>query len=82
MPNNLTNNNYLIKLKKNEVILEFDNKKGKSNIIPINLVNSENQSIEEIKLYPDNTYLIKKLLINNNKTSQNNQSSIQIIKIE
>lgn len=79
LPHNIPHNkNYLVKLKKNEITIDLDNKKGKIDIIPINLVNTENQTIDEIILYPNNTYLIKKLLINKNKT---NQSSIQIIRI-
>ena len=61
-----------------EAIVEFNNKKGKSAINPIRLVDSSNRSIENIELYNGRTYLIEKTLINDNETDTINQSSILI----
>ena len=62
--------------------MEFDNKKGKTSINAINLVNSNNQTIESVQLFNGGTYLIKKTLINDNRSHIINQSSILIIPIE
>ena len=82
LPNSINNNYYTILVNNNEVILEFNNKKGKSNINAINLVNSNNQTIENIQLFNGRTYLIKKTLINDNRSHVINQSSILIMPIE
>ena len=82
LPNSINNNYYTILINKNEVILEFDNKKGKTSINAINLVNSNNQTIESVQLFNGGTYLIKKTLINDNRSHIINQSSILIIPIE
>ncbi len=81
LPEKLNNKSYLIIVKSDEIQLEFDSKKGKSNINPIKMINRENQSLEEIKLYNGNSYLLKKLLIEDNKTKLYNQSSILIQEI-
>ena len=62
-------------------IVEFNNKKGKSVINPIKLIDTSNKSIERIELYNGRTYLIEKTLINDNKTDTINQSSILIRQI-
>ena len=76
LPESINGNHYSVFVKKNEAILEFNNKKGKSNINPINLVDANNKTIENVQLYNGRTYLIKKTLINDN------QSSILIRQIE
>lgn len=82
LPESINDNHYTILVKNNEVILEFNNKKGKSNIDPIKLVNANNKTIDSVQLYNGRTYLIKKTLINDNKTHMTNQSSIEIKQIE
>ena len=71
-------NFYTIIVNDKEAIVEFNNKKGKSAINPIRLVDSSNRSIENIELYNGRTYLIEKTLINDNETDTINQSSILI----
>lgn len=73
---------YSISVNNNEVIVEFDNKKGKSSINPIKLVDANNKTIDNVKLYNGRTYLIKKALISNNQTNTINQSSILIRQVE
>ena len=82
LPESINGNYYTIIVKNNEVIIEFDNKKGKSNIDSIRLVDSNNKTIENVQLYDGRTYLIKKTLINNNETHTINQSSIFIRQVE
>lgn len=82
LPESINGNYYSINVKNNEVVLEFNKKKGKSNINPINLVNANNETIDNLQLYNGRTYLIKKILINDNKTHTINQSSILIRPIE
>ena len=81
LPESINGNYYSILVNNNEVIIEFNNKKGKSNISPIKLVDKNNQSLSGIQLFNGRTYLIKKTLVNNNKTHIINQSSILIMQI-
>ena len=81
LPNSINGNYYSILVHDNEVILEFNNKKGKSNINPINLVDSNNKTMESVQLFSGGTYLIEKRLANNNETGAINQSSIEIRQI-
>ena len=76
LPESINGNHYSLLVNGNEVIVEFNNKKGKSNINPINLVDANNKTIENVQLYNGRTYLIKKTLINDN------QSAILIRQIE
>lgn len=78
MPESIDGNFYTIIVNDKETIVEFNNKKGKSAINPIRLVDSSNRSIENIELYNGRTYLIEKTLINDNETDTINQSSILI----
>lgn len=82
MPDSINGNYYSILIHNDEVILEFNNKKGKSNINPIKLVDSNNKTIDSVQLFNGRTYLIKKTLINNNETHTINQSSIEIKQIQ
>lgn len=82
LPESINDNRYTILVKNNEIILEFNNKKGKSNINPIRLVDANNKTIDSVQLYNGRSYLIKKTLINDNKTHMTNQSSIEIKQIE
>ena len=77
LPDKIENNNYLLTIKTTEIILEYKNKKGKTNINPINLINTNNESLVEIKLYNGVKYKISKELSNNNQENIN-QSSILI----
>ncbi len=81
LPDKIENNSYLITIKTTEIILEYKNKKGKTNINPINIINSNNESLIEIKLYNGCKYKISKELINNSQKNIINQSSILINQI-
>lgn len=78
LPDKIENNSYLLTIKTTEIILEYKNKKGKTNINPINLINTNNESLVEIKLYNGVKYKISKELSNNNQKNIINQSSILI----
>ena len=81
LPNSINENYYSIVVNQQTVIVEFNNKKGKSNINPINLVDNNNKTIDKIQLFNGRTYIIKKILVNDNKTDIINQSYIQITQI-
>ena len=81
LPQTIEGYSYTIFINNNEVILEFNNKKGRSKIQGINLVDMNNQSLERVQLHNGRTYLIKKALINNNESHIFNQSSILIKQI-
>ena len=81
LPNSINENYYSIVVNQQAVIVEFNNKKGKSNINPINLVDNNNKTIDKKQLFNGRTYIIKKILVNDNKTHIINQSSIQITQI-
>ncbi len=81
LPESIEGNFYKIIVTERETIVEFNNKKGKSVINPIKLIDTSNKSIERIELYNGRTYLIEKTLINDNKTDTINQSSILIRQI-
>ena len=74
----IANHSYKITVKSNEVDLEFNNKKGKTQISPIKLVNANNESLDKIELYSGNSYFIEKILVDDNQTKLINQSSILI----
>ena len=74
----ITKHSYKITVKSNEINLEFNNKKGKEQISPIKLVNSNNETLNEIELYSGNSYSIEKVLVDDNQTKLVNQSSILI----
>lgn len=78
LPDKIGNNSYLLTIKTNEIVLEYGNKKGKSNINPINIINPNNESLVEIKLYNGAKYKITKELANNEPKNIINQSSILI----
>jgi len=75
LPTNISGNSYVIIVKSNHIILEFNNKKGKSAIFPINLVNFNMERIKEIKLYSGEDYKIKK------SSDENNINVIQIYRV-
>ena len=81
LPESIEGNFYKIIVTERETIVEFNNKKGKSVINPIKLIDTSNKSIERIELYNGRTYLIEKALVNDNKTNTINQSSILIRQI-
>ena len=81
LPESIEGNFYKIIVTERETIVEFNNKKGKTVINPIKLIDTSNKSIERIELYNGRTYLIEKTLINDNKTDTINQSSILIRQI-
>lgn len=80
LPNKIKNDSYLITIKGNEIILEYNNKKGKVKIIPINIVNQNNENLNEIKLYNGAKYKISKELTTNKKYNTT-QSSILIQRV-
>ena len=81
LPESIEGNFYKIIVTERETIVEFNNKKGKSVINPIKLIDTSNKSIKRIELYNGRTYLIEKTLVNDNKTVTINQSSILIRQI-
>ena len=81
LPESIEGNFYKIIVTERETIVEFNNKKGKSVINPIKLIDTSNKSIERIELYNGRTYLIEKTLNNDNKRNTINQSSILIRQI-
>ena len=81
LPESIEGNFYKIIVTERETIVEFNNKKGKTVINPIKLIDTSNKSIERIELYNGRTYLIEKTLVNDNKTNTINQSSILIRQI-
>ena len=82
LPESINENHYSIIVKNHEIIIEFNNKKGRSQINPINLVDANNKTMDSVQLFKGRTYLIEKRLINDNKTHIINQSSIEIKQIE
>lgn len=78
LPNSINNQHYSILVNNNEIIIEFNNKKGNSKINPIKMVDSNNNTINGKQLFKGNSYIIKKTLVNNNQTHLINQSSILI----
>ncbi len=82
LPESINENHYSIIVKNNEITVEFNNKKGKSQINPINLVDANNKTMDSVQLFKGRTYLIEKRSINDNKTHIINQSSIEIRQIE
>lgn len=82
MPNSMNGKYYTILIYGNEAVLEFNNKKGKSNINPIKLVDGNNKTIESVQMFSGRNYLIEKRLVNNNETNTINQSSIEIKQIQ
>ena len=82
LPESINENHYSLIVKNNEIIIEFNNKKGRSQINPINLVDANNKTMDSVQLFKGRNYLIEKRLINDNKTHIINQSSIEIKQIE
>ena len=80
LPTKIENYSYLLTIKKNEITIEYNNKKGKVKIIPINIVNQNNENLNEIKLYNGAKYKISKELTTNKKYNTT-QSSILIQRI-
>ena len=78
LPQSLNGHYYTILINEKEVILEFNNKKGKCQIEPINLVDSNNRTLSKVQLYSGGSYILKKTLASNNESHVNNQSSILI----
>ncbi|WP_225370776.1 hypothetical protein [Methanobrevibacter arboriphilus] len=68
IPDNISGKDFRITINYDEVVLELENKKADSALIPIRIVNVNLDPIEEVKIYPGNSYKIKKSLDNNNLT--------------
>lgn len=81
LPQSMDGTHYSILVNNHEAIIEFNNKKGKSNINPIRLVDNNNHTLDSVQLYNGRTYLIEKIVVNDNKTHIINQSSIKIKQI-
>ena len=82
LPESVDGKFYKVIVNERETIVEFNDKKGKSAINPIKLVDSSNRSIENMELYNGRAYLIEKRLVNDNETGTINQSSILIRQVE
>ena len=82
LPESVDGKFYKVIVNERETIVEFNDKKGKSPINPIKLVDSSNKSIENMELYNGRAYLIEKRLVNDNETDRINQSSILIRQVE
>ena len=82
LPESVDGKFYKVIVNERETIVEFNDKKGKSPINPIKLVDSSNKSIENMELYNGRAYLIEKRLVNDNNTGTINQSSILIRQVE
>lgn len=81
LPETVGKYNYILTIKKNEVILEYNDKKGNIKINPINLIDQNNESLNEKRLFNGGNYKITKKLLNSNETVIN-QSSIMIQRIK
>jgi hypothetical protein len=68
LPKNISSVGYYILVKKTEIIISFRSKKGETVIKPIKLANSKGKIINELSLYPGETYKIKKSLNEDNIT--------------
>ncbi|MDR0913527.1 MAG: hypothetical protein LBM96_13170 [Methanobrevibacter sp.] len=75
LPEQIANNSYSIKINSDCIILETKNKKGMSMIFPINLVDSNNHTINERIIYSGEKYIFKKV------KNENNLDSIYIYNI-
>jgi hypothetical protein len=68
IPNNISGKSFLIIVQKNEVVLFVGTKKAESTIFPIRLSSNGENSVEEIRLYPSESYIVKKIIDTNNLT--------------
>lgn len=68
LPKNISNRSFSITINQNEVIIGFGNRKGESTIFPARLANTNKDIVNEIKLYPGESYKIQKSLDNDNLT--------------
>lgn len=68
LPKNIFNKSFSITISQNKVLIEFGNRKGESVIFPVRLANINKDIVNEIKLYPDESYKIQKSLDNDNLT--------------
>ncbi|MBZ9571493.1 hypothetical protein KQY27_08025 [Methanobrevibacter sp. TMH8] len=75
LPKNVSKRSFSITINQNKVLIEFGNRKGDSAIIPIRLANFNKDIVNEIKLYPSESYKIQK------SSDDNNLTIIQIYKI-
>ncbi|MGL6298140.1 MAG: hypothetical protein ACRC1M_03125, partial [Methanobacteriaceae archaeon] len=75
LPSKISTNNFFLTINSTQVTIEIGGKKGKSFISPINIVNFNNISSNEIRLVSGEKYSIKKVL------NQNNLTGIAISKI-
>jgi len=66
---------FSITISSNKVLFDSSDRKAESTIFPILLANVNNDIVGEIKLYPGETYKIKKTL------NEKNQTVIQIFRI-
>jgi hypothetical protein len=58
LPNKINKYDYIITVDSNNLFLEFNNKKTREIIFPINLFNKNTEKVSQIKLYSGNTYLL------------------------
>ncbi|MEA4957663.1 hypothetical protein SDC9_08625 [bioreactor metagenome] len=75
IPYNISENYFSLTINQNEVLLEFKNKKAESKIIPVRIININNDLVDDFKMYPGNSYKIKKSI------DKNNMTGVQVYKI-
>lgn len=63
LPLNISGKPYVLRIRSNEIIIDCDNKKGKSIIFPINLIDKDNHHLDQINLYNGEKYLIEKKIM-------------------
>jgi len=69
IPKNISNKSFYISVKQNEVLIIFGNRMGKSTIFPARLADINEKIVTELKLYPGNSYKVKKYVSNDNLTA-------------
>ena len=68
LPNNISSLPYSIAVRENEVIISILSRKGETSIHPVKLANIYGNIVNEIKLYPGESYKIKKSINSDNIT--------------
>jgi hypothetical protein len=68
IPKNISGRSFFLTLKRNEVVLSIGNKKTESTLIPTRIISIDGSLLEEFKLYPGDSYEIKKILDKENLT--------------
>jgi hypothetical protein len=61
LPEKIDNYNYIITVDSNNLFLEFNNKKTREIIFPINLFNKNTEKVNQIKIYSGYTYMLSSI---------------------